>query len=270
MVKTAVVVYFKGAHYKGLAQSAFKSAKHFHENEPNLNVFLLEDTDPSNPIPVGIKKLIAAYELATKGDYEKLIILGADTITCHRLDEFLDDDTTDVLATVDYPYRIPLPIKGSDENNHVNADVVCFNNLQALKQTIEIAISGRGQNYFEQGALNYLLFSEEYDFTHKIVDSPYPESKVAYNARAKGNITSQIGIVDFKPYISKWRVDDNKLYTHDDCLIKLWHFCQGLGGGDAQSFNDKLSHFVSIFNEDTIRFFKDNCTVNLLDICNEK
>ena len=269
MVKTAIIVYFKGSHYKRLAEAAANSAKNFHKNELNLQVFLLEDTDSSTNIPVGIKKLIQAHQLAVNGQYDKVIILGADTITCHRLDEFLNDNVTDVLATLDYPYKIPLDIEGSNEDNHVNADVVCFNNLQALEKTIQISMSGVGQNYFEQGALNYLLFSDDYKFTHRIVDSPYPESKIAYNARAKGNITSQVGIVDFEPYISKWSVSNSKLYTHDNCHIKLWHFCQGLGGGNSQSFNEKLSHFVSIFNYDTLNFFKDICGVDLLTICDE-
>jgi len=54
---------------------------------------------------LGPMKYAFGYHIAKKYNYDKVIVLGADTITCARLDEFLDNNEDDVLATLDYNYQ---------------------------------------------------------------------------------------------------------------------------------------------------------------------
>jgi len=90
-----------------------------------------------------------------------MIILGADTMTCSRLDEFIDDDEHDIIASLDYPYK-GHKFKMTKENEvlakkdfiHVNSDVVCFNNQQALEDIIANSTAGP---YYEQGGLNKII-----------------------------------------------------------------------------------------------------------------
>ena len=218
-----------------------------------------------------------------KHKYEKVIILGSDTIVCGRLDEFLDNDTTPVLASLNYwihestehwsspTIQVELP-DGSKELDHlnINADVVCFNSSDALLKVITLSIEHYG--YFSiQG---------------KIVDSPYPLSKVSYNVRVKGvPRTDMIGkgvlkncyphnihgfpyewlvnqnLLDGQPSpIKSWYVKEDKLYTHDHKQIKVFHFVEGIGGRPIEKFNELINDFKNHwFNDDTIKFFQEQC-----------
>jgi hypothetical protein len=72
----------------------------------------------------GINKFKIAEELIRREEFDKLIVLGADTITCARLDHFLQAypcfnckfTDTDVIITPDVNEQFPA-----------NPDVICFN-----------------------------------------------------------------------------------------------------------------------------------------------
>jgi len=90
-----------------------------------------------------------------------MIVLGADTITTSRLDEFIDDDEHDIIASLDYPYTghkfrmtEKMNLLAKKDFIHVNADVVCFNNIHAIEDTMKFGTSGP---YYEQGGLNRMI-----------------------------------------------------------------------------------------------------------------
>lgn len=287
MKKTAAFIYANNKFFYELAKIAKASFESFNKD---IDCYIIYEPYDNDEVSASFKKFHCSFSLARSLGVEKVICLGADTITCSRLSEFLDDDTTDILATLDYPRIINLGFKNSNEQNHVNADVVCFNNLGYLREIInllhnypqkfityslgvdsthldkkEILIRFFKENFSEQGALNCLLFSGEYDPSFKIVDSPYPDSKVAYNCRGKGNINSS-NPEDYKPYISKYKVIDNQLFTHDDCNIKVFHYCAGLGSQGTLLESEKLlNKYLSFFNDDTKDFFRKNIKTNFFD-----
>jgi len=229
-----------------------------------------------------LMQFIYAYEIMKKHNYEKIIVLGTDTIVCNRLDEFIDDNTTPVLASLNYPnqdgtehwvtptVQVTLPDGNivMDQMN-INADVTCFNSADALKKVIDLSIEHYG-HFSIQGGLNELAFVDK-SYEVKIVDAPYPTSKVVYNARSKGVFGTDMikkGLLakcgpqyDGQPSpIRHWYVNDNKLYTHDHKQIKCFHFVEGLGGRPIESFKELINDFkTNWFNEDTIKFFKEQC-----------
>lgn len=269
MIKTACVFYIDNSKYNKLLEVAYKSFKNFHKND-NVDIFCFYKSDCekfkiNQSLPPGILKYLFAFKIMEVFNYTKCIILGADTITCDRLSEFLDDNDSDVLASLDYLYKIPLQIKNSNNENHVNADVVCFNNREALKNCIEIYNFFKTV-YFEQGCLNYLLFSEKYDYKFKIVDYPYPESKICYNVRSKGNVEVKEGEKPWKNFIQKFTTINNKLYNSDNAQIKIFHYCEGFGTINNNDFCKLVNNWIfDWFNEDTKQFFRTNIDTDFFD-----
>ena len=277
-MKIGCLIYARGALHERLAFCASRSFKKWHPAIPviavksNEVIADIEVTESSQEMsmPVGIRKYAVGYRVMKELNLDKLIILGADTITCSRLDEFLDDNEHDILTTLDYPYSLVTPNYDGREtgNPHVNADVVCFNNAEALKLIVEKApLHG---NYFEQGALNEVCYTDP-KFSSHPVDFPYESSKVVYNARAKGNICAEAGTKPWYPFTSEYYTVNDKLYTqHVDKFpkvfgeinkqIKVWHYCDGFGtlnlDGQIGLMND---WFSKGFNEETKKFFKDHC-----------
>mgnify|MGYP003638897918 FL=1 len=203
--KTACVVYYTDDRYDDLVSNVKNSFQKFNGEE--CDYFQIDYTNQeeyNNTLEhfdyapeTYLMQYIYAYEIMKKHKYEKVIILGSDTIVCGRLDEFLDNDTTPVLASLNYwihestehwsspTIQVELP-DGSKELDHlnINADVVCFNSSDALLKVITLSIEHYG--YFSiQGGLNELAHADK-SYEVKIVDSPYPLSKVSYNVRAKG------------------------------------------------------------------------------------
>lgn len=267
-----VCYYTDDKKYDKLLEVSINSFKYFHKNESyELHTLKKSDLctlDVDETLPPGVAKFEASLKLAKKIKASKLIILGADTIICSRLDEFFDDNFNDLLTTLDYPYKIPIDIKNSNENNHLNADVICINNLHFLECLLDEYKKNpkKFHPYFEQGALNWMIFSEEYSFKNKIVDSPYPESKVSYNARGKGNIISMNSSLDFKPYINKYKVINDELFTYDGCKIKVFHYCQGLGCLSYANFEEVMNLFIfEMFNENTRQFFNKISKTNFFN-----
>jgi hypothetical protein len=229
-----------------------------------------------------LMQFIYAYEIMKKHKYDKVIILGTDTIVCSRLDEFIDDNITPVLASLNYPnqdrteYWVTpsAEIKLSDgrvivDQMNINADVTCFNSADALKKVIDLSIE-HYTNFSIQGGLNELAFVDK-SYEVKVVDAPYPLSKVVYNARSKGVFGTDMirkGLLakygpphDGRPSpIRYWYVKDKKLFTSDHKQIKCFHFVEGLGGKPIESFKELIHDFKkNWFNDDTIKFFKEEC-----------
>ena len=307
--KTACVVFYTDERYDELVTNVKNSFLSFNGNE--CDYYQIDHTNQEKynkeleyydyAPETFIMQYIYAYEIMRKYNYEKVIILGSDTIVCGRLDEFLDNDTTPVLATLNYWIQestdywitpiinVTLP-NGSvvREHENINADVVCFNSHEALNKIIQLSIEH--YTYFSiQGGLNELAWSDK-SFEVAIVDSPYPLSKVSYNCRSKGvprtNMIEKGKIANCYPKnihgfppqwliernlvdgndtpIKSWYVKDGKLFTHDHKQIKVFHFVEGIGGRPIEKFNELINDFkYHWFNEDTIKFFKEECNCNV-------
>ncbi len=284
MNKTACVFYYTDDRYDELAECAINSFKKFHQNE--VDIYTINYTnkktydDMLQEYELGeetfLMQYIYAYEIMKKYNYSKVIILGCDTITCSRLDEFLNDDKTPILGTLNYPcvestehWKSPVFKIGQYQDVfNLNADVVCFNSADALKRVIDTSIEHYG--YFSiQGGLNEVACNNIIET--RAVDFPYPLSPVVYNARSKGVFGTDMidkGVLkkhgpplDGTPSpIQKWVVNDGKLYTHEGKQIKVWHYIEGLGGRPIEKFKELIDDFkFHWFNKDTIEFFKTKC-----------
>jgi|TARA_R110000824_G_scaffold5512_1_gene25470 hypothetical protein len=282
MKKIACVIYFFGKRYEKIGACAINSFKRFH---PDIDLFHVNEhngddyvaTKSLHEVGHGAYKYLLAAEIMLKHKYDKVIVLGADTITCSRLEEFIDGEE-DILATLDYPYMLQIPVGNPitpNSETHVNADVICFNRVEPILDIVKIAKHFEG--YAEQGALNYVLWSGKYEYSHRIVDAPYKDSNVIYNVRSKGNICLPYEYQDHskttgvppkfqcyeKPwgeYTSKFYIKDNKLFTFNDKQIKVWHYCEGFGNMPEQMFIKLMNNYIcSWFNKDTKAFFKQEC-----------
>jgi hypothetical protein len=288
--KVGCVVYYTDDRYDELVKNVKNSFLSFHKDEcdyyqidytnqeefnKNLQYF---DFAPET----FLMQFIYAYEIMKQHNYEKVIVLGSDTIVCNRMDEFLDDNTTPVLATLNYPNQdftehwstpiIPVSLPDGTtvyDSLNINADVTCFNSADALKKVIELSIE-HYCHFSIQGGLNELAFADK-SYEVKIVDAPYPTSKVVYNARSKGVFGTDMirkGVLakhgpqlDGQPSpIKHWYVNDNKLFTQDHKQIKCFHFVEGIGGRDLESFKELTNDFkTNWFNDNTIKYFKEQC-----------
>ena len=280
--------------YDILSNDAINSFKKFH---PNVDVFLITNEniheyinlfETKEPVElyenIGIFKFIISYHIMNYYGYEKIISLGVDTITCGHLDEFMNDNT-DILATLNYPcqesteYWTTPVVKVIHDNQefydhgNINADVVCFNNKDALKSVIDLSIS-HFTHFAEQGGLNEMAWVNK-SYKVKIVEFPYPTSKVVYNARSKGVFGTDMikggklnkcGSNDGKPSpISYWYVKNNELYTSDNKKIKVFHYVEGLNGRSLEDYNNTINDFKTWFNKETIEFFKKTCNCKLFN-----
>jgi hypothetical protein len=273
--------------YNKLSKCAIDSFKKFH---PDFEIHYVTDENFTKYSSewkyydvydnLGLLRYILAYELMLKDNINKLILLGSDTITCDRLDEFISNND-DVLATLNYPmsdktefWETPfykLITSNGDEVYDcagLNADVICFNNPEALKRIIDLTIK-HFTHFAEQGGLNELAWVDK-SFNVKVVDGPYPLSKVSYNARSKGVYGTEM-IINGKlakygppldgtpsPTLSFY-VKNKKLFTSDNKQIKVFHYCEGLGCQNEQVFMDKVNDFHTWFNQETKDFFTNEC-----------
>jgi hypothetical protein len=230
---------------------------------------------------VGIVRYMLAYEIMRHFNYDKIIILGCDTITCDKMDEFIDNNQDDILATLNYPcqesteywttpvFEFNIDDKKFIDFGNINADVVCFNSKDALARIIELSIE-HFTHFGEQGALNEMAWVEK-SHSVKIIDFPYPISNVVYNARSKGvfgtNMIVKGKLAKHGPSLdgqfaptTKFYVKDKKLYTQDHKQIKCFHYVEGLGGRSNEEFNEIINDFkANWFNKETVNFFKEEC-----------
>jgi len=166
-MKIGCLIYSYGEKFREIAACAVNSFKKFHPDVELVHITENNQHDFSATKFIklygqGIYKHMIALEVMKKYKFDKIIILGADTITCSRLDEFVDNNEDDILVTLSYPFHnvypfvspelqrfgaIPTPTilyKKDDkiikEHHHFNSDVLCFNNAEALEQAVMCGI----------------------------------------------------------------------------------------------------------------------------------
>jgi hypothetical protein len=221
-----------------------------------------------------------ASEIMKKEGYDKIMILGCDTITCSRLDEFMDDNQSPVIATLNYPvveeteswkaevFRFDDLGQTHFDVLNLNADVVCFNSLDALDKVIKLSLE-HFSHYGEQGGLNELALTDK-SFQVRVPEFPYYQSQVVYNARSKGVVGTNMivkgklakhGPRDGEPApTTRFYVKDDKLFTEDNKQIRVWHYVEGLGGRPDSEFNEILEDFsTNWFNKEVKNFFIERC-----------
>lgn len=340
-MRAACLIYFYGKKYEGLGNVALNSFKKhnpevdlYHVGDENINDY--KSTKYRDKLSTGLFKYMLAAEIMATKKYDKMIILGADTITCSRLDEFLDNNHDDIIVTLDYPHQVNalcvlpnkvypdvvfspyIAINKNDltdiklyfslvtENAHLpnyeiveylhfNADVVCFNNIKAIEKVIEttnvyrnicdgkvalrpgVFLIPEAPFYAEQGGLNLVCamslnpLIEEFDFSIGYADAPYCAEHVrcVYNVRSKGNRNLSEPWDDpptgerpqpWGPFINNWEIKDNKLFDCNGRQIKVFHYCDGFGVLDNDTFYKLMNKYIfDWFNKDTKTFFKEQC-----------
>ena len=93
--------------YDGLAQCSVNSFKKFH---PEIELHYINDSNLSEYHEkyfksfdlvdhIGIVRYMLAYDMMLQNNYDKIIVLGCDTITCARMDEFINNNGSCSRAT---------------------------------------------------------------------------------------------------------------------------------------------------------------------------
>lgn len=252
------VIFWNDDRYEKMVKNAINSFKYFH---PDIELVAVDKIELRNlfcsqygHIPAGIMKFMVACEIMHTKKWKKTIILGADTITCDYLSEFIENDE-DILATLDYDYPLIDGELIAEKGKHLNADVVCFNNIEALKYCI--SASHKYKTYFEQAALNEAVWKSG-KFSHNLVELDESASiQKFYNVRVKGYVVAKPGESPWEPYISKFLVKDGKLYNKDNLPIKVWHYCQGFGTLPPSLVEIYMKEWSEKhFNKETVEFFR--------------
>jgi lipopolysaccharide biosynthesis glycosyltransferase len=119
--KIACLVYYYGEKYKALGRCAVDSFKKYH---PDIEIYEVNDSNIEDyecyksfpTFGAGMRKYLLAQEIYNSKNLDKIIVLGADTITCGRLNEFIDPKGYDVYTTLDY-YDMPfMPARLGDDD----------------------------------------------------------------------------------------------------------------------------------------------------------
>ena len=241
---------------------------------------------------LGVVRIHIIKELMKLKGYTKVIMLGIDTLTCSRLDEFLDNNTTDMICSSGPQYQIgteywQAPIEQfSTHDGHsyqdvafINADVTCFNNLKSVEVLYDVSIK-YWTDHAEQGGMNYCYSNQkELGISVKIVDYPYLSAQSLYNVRSKGIaaggyqmiggkvLNGRKGAVVSDVYpTSEYYVEDDKLYTKDHKQIKVFHYAEGLGvrsDEDEQTYDEAVHEMKTMwFNRNTLDFLTQKCKCN--------
>lgn len=250
---------YKNRHF--YAKNSVNSFKKWHKD---VDVCILGDDDIKDVSSFTLMRLEFVKKMFTKG-YRKVIVLGADSITCSRFDEFLEDDVTPMIVSLDHKmlWNLPFEMKGFFMQIHgvfewpqINGEIFCVNNPSVIDDIITIV---KEKEYIDQVAMNYLYQNDDTGKI-KIVDFPYEFTLFTYNNRAKGGLGADC-IKDGKMYfgfdgqkigeftpIKVWKPIGNKLYNHEGKHVKCFHFCTHIVE-DAKKW----------FNEDTVKFFVNHC-----------
>ena len=239
---------------------------------------------------VGLMKIHLAKELFNVLNYNKVISIGIDTLTCARVNEFIDNDSDDLICTSGASHIVSTeyfttPIETFNENDRVykdipaiNGDVICINNKNAAETLYNISLK-YWTDHAEQGGMNYCYLNQkEVGLKVSIVDYPYYKTNVLYNIRSKGVVggyclirgnvlAGRRGPVISNTYPSLlFYVNENKLYTRDNKQIKIFHYCEGLGcklETDELTLEEQIHEMKYMwFNKETIEFFTSKCGCN--------
>ena len=250
-------------------QNSVASFKKWH---PDIELKILDDaflgdTFKEQFLNFGNERFMYVKRLFTEQGYTKVIVIGADTITCARFDEFLNDNTTPMIVTLDHKmlWDIDFEMKpfvslhhGVFEWPHINGEIMCINNPSALDVVYRVA---KERKCMDQIAMNY-VYTYHPGYI-RIVDFPYEFSLFVYNNRAKDGIGADCirngqlyfgidgqKIGEFTP-IKVWKPIGDKLYNHLGKHVKLFHFCTHIEEDAKQWFNDE-----------TVKFFVEHCACN--------
>ena len=236
---------------------------------------------------LGIFRIHILKELMRKYDYDKVILLGVDTFTCARLDEFIDNDIDDLICSSGPPYSFlkteywqpkieSIMHNGMEykDVSFINADVTCFNSLKAAEIVYEKTIEF-WTGHAEQGGLNYCYINQDnLGIKVSIVDFPYIKTNVLYNVRSKGSACGGGQMYKGNLYSGNYK-DPNSViignvypttayYVKDDCLfttdgkqIKVFHYAEALGCKTKYEYNELIDEIKLMwFNNETIEFLK--------------
>ena len=115
-MKIGCVIYAVGDVYEWISECAVKSFKKYHPDikvhhitNENFNTFkVAKGFETKFNGRHEIYRWAVALEIWKEKQYDKVIMLGADTITCARLTEFTDNNECDVVLTLDDPYQISI------------------------------------------------------------------------------------------------------------------------------------------------------------------
>lgn len=309
MVKTACIIHYWGARFTDIGLCAKTSFQKFHPkvdlfhiNEENEHTFKsLIKAKKSSIVEPG-KRFLVAKELIEDRGYERVIVLGADTITCAYLSEFLvlhsSGVVPDIIATFDYDYPLSTRIYTTNllwGEEHLNADVVCFNGVRGLDAILKILEDPNstltpegGLQYGEQAALNEVFYSPSNGVIGMWAEYPprmsflYPKniasSMCCYNVRSKSTLFSdyfdengnrhfaykkvlaQSQKKPWKEFLDLFTYQNGMLWTGDGRQIKVWHYCEGFGCVSDEDYIELVELWkYKMFNEDTKKFFREVC-----------
>lgn len=239
---------------------------------------------------VGLVRVHIIKELMRQKDYTKFIMLGLDTFTCSYLDEFIENETSDMICTSGPPYEFmgteywkpkvyEVEVNGKKylDVDYINADVVCFNNYEIVELLYQKSLEYWTYQH-EQGGINYLYQNQNnLGIKVDIVDFPYLSSKSLYNVRSKGiacggsqmwrgkvysgdykDPNSQV-IGEIYP-TSEYYVKNNKLFTKDHKQIKVFHYAEALGFKSFEEYSELLDEIKKLwFNKETKQFLIESC-----------
>ena len=240
---------------------------------------------------IGILRVHVINYLLSHNLYSKVIMLGADTITCGKLDEFLDCNDCDLICSLG-PYHWEYKTvfwaapkiqyeyneRRYEDNTFINADVTCFNTAKAAKLVHDISIEQFSSGHHEQGGLNYCFLNQgQLDLKVKIVDFPYALSNVIYNVRSKGIAAGGGQMRRGKLYYgfdgpeistvyptAEYSVKDDKLFTSDGKQIKVFHYAENIcfkSDSDGSLPKDEQIREMKTmwFNKETVLFLNNHC-----------
>jgi hypothetical protein len=278
-------------------KNAINSFKKFH---PNVDLIYVNDDNFQSILQelniseyydnIGILRIQIIKELMKKRHYNKIIMLGADTITCGFLDEFLNNNTPDMICSsgppslyikTEYwkPKIVEFEIAGSiyKDVDLINADVVCFNNVEIVELLFEKSLEV-WTDHAEQGGMNYLYQNQkEFGVNISIIDFPYVKTNVLYNVRSKGLASGGNQMYNGNLYNGNYKdknskiianqyptaiyyVKDGKLFTTDHKQIKVFHYAEGLAVKSKIEYDECMNEIKKMwFNKETIDFLTKEC-----------
>lgn len=231
-MKVGCLIYRDMERYDFMEKVAKSSFEHFHED---VSMFSLTAADAQekykntydlfSPHGAGILKFALGAMIMRQEGLDKIILLGADTITLDRMTEFISNDDYDILTTLDFPYACGQNgVQLSGMNSHYNSDMTCFNSSDALIAVVKASlqfsrVNSRDQNIFgEQGGLNYVC-NVSRAYSHFCIDGV--DQDICYNVKSKGRN-------ELVPPLSpenRYKVQDEKVYTKNGMPVKAYHYC---------------------------------------------
>lgn len=258
-MKIACSFFYSDDRYSPLAEMAIQSFKNWH---PEIDVFIFNkdniDHDMVYNYAAGYCKFYYASILFDKG-YDKVISLGVDTITCNRLDEFINNNE-DVLVSLDFNYGITLNQIHILPSEWFNADVICFNNKNLLEDILFIMREQITSSYFEQALLCQILKIQPNKYSHRILDIQDPSS--VYNCRVYSYNYEGTHIFH-KHYPYPFRIENNELISPLNKKIKVIHLVEGFGTLSKEDFIKKVNCCKGeMWNEETKNYFINNCGIS--------